>query len=57
MAISQKMKLSAMAGVVAAYPTMSEVSKRAASAYYTPTLFSRGTRTVVNLLSLLNPSR
>jgi pyruvate/2-oxoglutarate dehydrogenase complex dihydrolipoamide dehydrogenase (E3) component len=57
MAISQKLKLSAVAGLVAAYPTMSEVSKRAASAYYTPTLFSRGTRTVVNLLSLFSPGR
>jgi pyruvate/2-oxoglutarate dehydrogenase complex dihydrolipoamide dehydrogenase (E3) component len=57
MAISQKMKMSAMAGLVAAYPTMSEVSKRAASAYFTPTLFSRGTRTVVNLLSMFSPSR
>jgi pyruvate/2-oxoglutarate dehydrogenase complex dihydrolipoamide dehydrogenase (E3) component len=57
MAISQKMKMSAMAGLVAAYPTMSEVSKRAASAYFTPTLFSRGTRTVVNLLSLFSPGR
>lgn len=55
MAISQKMKMSAIAGLVAAYPTVSEISKRAASAYFTPTLFSRGTRTVVNLLSLVNP--
>lgn len=55
MAISQKMKMSAIAGLVAAYPTMSEVSKRAAGAFFTPTLFSRGTRTVVNLLSLFNP--
>lgn len=57
MAIGQKMKLSTMASQVVAYPTLSEVSKRAASAWFTPALFSRGTRIVVNLLSLLNPVR
>jgi pyruvate/2-oxoglutarate dehydrogenase complex dihydrolipoamide dehydrogenase (E3) component len=51
MAISQKTKLSAMAGLVAAYPTFSEISKRAASAYFTPTLFSARTRFVVKVLS------
>jgi pyruvate/2-oxoglutarate dehydrogenase complex dihydrolipoamide dehydrogenase (E3) component len=53
MAIGQKMKMSAVAGMVAAYPTFSEISKRAASAYFTPTLFSARTKTVVKLLSWL----
>jgi pyruvate/2-oxoglutarate dehydrogenase complex dihydrolipoamide dehydrogenase (E3) component len=53
MAIGQKMKMSAVAGMVAAYPTLSEISKRAASAYFTPTLFSARTKTVVKLLSWL----
>jgi pyruvate/2-oxoglutarate dehydrogenase complex dihydrolipoamide dehydrogenase (E3) component len=53
MAIGQKMKMSAVAGMVAAYPTFSEISKRAASAHFTPTLFSARTKTVVKLLSWL----
>jgi pyruvate/2-oxoglutarate dehydrogenase complex dihydrolipoamide dehydrogenase (E3) component len=55
MAISQKMKLSAIAGLIVPYPTLTEVSKRAAGAYFTPTLFSRTTRAVVKILSLFNP--
>lgn len=51
MAIGQKMKLSAMAGTVAAYPTLSEVSKRAASAYFTPALFAPRTKLLVKVLS------
>lgn len=57
MAIGQRQKLSAFAGTVAPYPTLSEVSKRAASSYFTPALFSRRTRLVVNLLSYLLPFR
>jgi pyruvate/2-oxoglutarate dehydrogenase complex dihydrolipoamide dehydrogenase (E3) component len=57
LAISQKTKMSALAGLIVPYPTLSEVSKRAAGAYFTPTLFSKGTRRVVNLLSLLDPVR
>ncbi|MDT8345212.1 MAG: FAD-dependent oxidoreductase [Thermohalobaculum sp.] len=41
LAIAQGMKIGAMAGVVAPYPTLSEVSKRVAGAYYTPRLFGR----------------
>jgi pyruvate/2-oxoglutarate dehydrogenase complex dihydrolipoamide dehydrogenase (E3) component len=52
MAIGQRLKLSAMAGMVAPYPTLSEVGKRAAGAYYTPTLFSRRTKALVSFLSL-----
>jgi pyruvate/2-oxoglutarate dehydrogenase complex dihydrolipoamide dehydrogenase (E3) component len=51
LAVSQKTKMSAMAGLVAAYPTLGEISKRAASAYFTPTLFSARTRAVVKVLS------
>lgn len=57
LAIGQKMKMSAFASTVAPYPTLSEVSKRAASAYFTPALFSARTRWVVNLLSWLVPWR
>jgi pyruvate/2-oxoglutarate dehydrogenase complex dihydrolipoamide dehydrogenase (E3) component len=55
MAISQKMKLSTVASLIVPYPTLAEVSKRAAGAHFTPTLFSRTTRAVVKILSLFNP--
>lgn len=53
MAIGQKTKISAMAGLVAAYPTLGEISKRAASSHFTPTLFSARTKAVVKVLSWL----
>ncbi|WP_209425601.1 FAD-dependent oxidoreductase [Pararhodobacter sp. SW119] len=39
MALANRMKLSALAGTVLPYPTMSELSKRAAGAYFSPRLF------------------
>lgn len=39
LAISAKLKLAAIAGTVAPYPTLGEVSKRAAGAYFGPMLF------------------
>ncbi len=39
MMLANRMKLSALAGTVLPYPTMAELSKRAASAYFTPKLF------------------
>jgi len=53
LAISQKMKIGAMAQVIAPYPTLGEANKRAAGAYYTPSLFSPRTRKVVRLLAKL----
>lgn len=53
LALSQGLKIGAFTGMIAPYPTRGEVSKRAAGAYYTPTLFSARTRFVVRLLSLL----
>ena len=50
LAIAQKLKMSAMAGTVAPYPTLGEISKRVAGAYYTPTLFSARTKLLVRLL-------
>jgi pyruvate/2-oxoglutarate dehydrogenase complex dihydrolipoamide dehydrogenase (E3) component len=50
LALTQGLKIGAMAGVIAPYPTMSEVSKRAAGAHYTPKLFSQHARKVVRLL-------
>lgn len=53
LAVQRRMKLSAMAGVVAPYPTLSEVSKRVAGAYYAPRLFSGRVRWLVRLLAKL----
>src|SRR5690606_11700624 len=52
LAKSNALKLSSMASVIVPYPTLSEISKRAAGAYYTPTLFSKKTRMLVRFLSL-----
>lgn len=51
LAISQKMKIGAMAQIIAPYPTLGEINKRAAGSYYTPSLFSERTRKIVRLLA------
>lgn len=51
LAIQNKLKIGAMAGLVAAYPTLGEVNKRAAGTYYTKTLFSERTKRLVRFLS------
>ena len=43
LAISSRLKMSAIAAMVAPYPTLGEVSKRAASAYFSPKLFDNPT--------------
>jgi len=54
LAMSKGLKVSDMAGHVAAYPTLGEVSKRVAGAYYGPRLFeSDRVKTVVRLLARL----
>jgi len=40
MAIANNLKMSAVAGMVAPYPTLSEINKRAAGAYFGPKLFN-----------------
>lgn len=52
LAKSRNIKLSAIAGIVAPYPTLSEVTKRVAGSYYTPTLFSPRTRALVKFLRI-----
>ena len=54
LAVSNGLKLSAFTSMIAPYPTLTEVSKRAASAYFTPRLFSDRTRAVVGALSLFD---
>ncbi|MEM9763437.1 MAG: dihydrolipoamide dehydrogenase, partial [Pseudomonadota bacterium] len=39
LAIANGQKIGAVAGMVAPYPTLGEVTKRAAGAYYAPRLF------------------
>ena len=50
LAISSGLKISAVTGMIAPYPTLGEASKRAAGAWYTPSLFSDKTRRIVNIL-------
>jgi pyruvate/2-oxoglutarate dehydrogenase complex dihydrolipoamide dehydrogenase (E3) component len=51
--ISSKMKIGAVADIIAPYPTLGEINKRLAGAYYTPSLFSDKTRFFVSLLQRL----
>ncbi|MEK7246263.1 MAG: FAD-dependent oxidoreductase, partial [Pseudomonadota bacterium] len=53
LAMAQGLGLAAMAGVVAPYPTLGEVSKRAAGSFFAPTLFGERTRTIVRWLARL----
>jgi hypothetical protein len=39
LALSARLKMGSLAGMVAPYPTLGEVSKRAAGAYFSPRLF------------------
>jgi pyruvate/2-oxoglutarate dehydrogenase complex dihydrolipoamide dehydrogenase (E3) component len=53
LAISQGLKVGAMANLIAPYPTLGEVNKRVAGSYYTASLFSERTRKVVRFLQWL----
>ncbi len=53
LAVRRKLKIGAMADVIAPYPTLGEISKRVAGSYYTPTLFGPRTRRIVGLLQKL----
>lgn len=53
LAVQKRLTIRDMAGVIAPYPTLSEVSKRVAGAYYTPQLFSSRTRRIVSLMQRL----
>src|SRR5260370_1234349 len=51
LAISQRLKIGAMANLIVPYPTRGEAGKRAAGSFYTPTLFSPRTRWLVRFLA------
>jgi pyruvate/2-oxoglutarate dehydrogenase complex dihydrolipoamide dehydrogenase (E3) component len=50
LAIQRKLRIGAIASSLAPYPTLSEISKRAAGGFYTPSLFSDRTRKLVGLV-------
>lgn len=51
LALSNGLKIRAFTNYIAPYPTRGEANKRAAGAWYTPTLFSKRTQKLVSLLS------
>src|SRR5439155_20883002 len=51
LAVSQKLKIGALANLVVPYPTRGEAGKRAAGNFYTPALFAPRTRHLVRLLA------
>ena len=53
LAVQKSMSMRDMTGIIAPYPTLSEISKRAAGAYFTPTLFSNRTRALVRFMQRL----
>jgi len=50
LAIAQRLKVGALAGLVVPYPTRAEIIKRAASSWYVPKLFGDRTKAVVRFL-------
>jgi pyruvate/2-oxoglutarate dehydrogenase complex dihydrolipoamide dehydrogenase (E3) component len=50
MAVQNRQKMSQLASLIAPYPTLSEVTKRTAGSYFTPSLFSERTRKIVGFL-------
>ena len=50
LAIAQRLKIGAVANMIAPYPTLGEAGKRAAGSFYVPTLFSERTKRIVRLL-------
>jgi len=53
LAMSARLKLSALTGMIAPYPTRGEIGKRLAGKWYTPALFSGRTRKLVSFLKHL----
>ncbi len=53
LAVKQRLKVGAIAGMIAPYPTLSEIGKRAAGNFFLPRLFSDRSRRLVRLLARL----
>ena len=54
LALANNQKIRAFTNMISPYPTRGEAAKRAAGAWYTPTLFSNNTRRLVSLLSVFD---
>jgi pyruvate/2-oxoglutarate dehydrogenase complex dihydrolipoamide dehydrogenase (E3) component len=52
LALGSKLKIRDVASMIAPYPTLSEISKRAAGSYFAPALFSNLTRRLVRFLGV-----
>lgn len=55
LAVQQRLKLSKLAGLVHAYPSWSQVNRRAASRYFSDRLFSTGTKRLVRFINTWLP--
>jgi pyruvate/2-oxoglutarate dehydrogenase complex dihydrolipoamide dehydrogenase (E3) component len=53
LAVKERLKLGAVAGMIAPYPTLTEIGKRAATNFFIPKLFSDRSRLLVRLLMRL----
>lgn len=53
LAMTARLRLGAVAGAIAPYPTRSEISKQVAGAVFTPLVFSKSSRRLVGLLKRL----
>ena len=51
LAIGARLKIGALAAMTVPYPTLSEVNKRAASAFFVPKLTGAGVKKLVKFLS------
>ncbi len=52
LAMGRRMRIGAVAGMIAPYPTLGEAGKRAAGSYFAEALFSRHTEAIVRFLGL-----
>lgn len=55
LAMAARLRIGAVAGLTLPYPTLGEISKRAAGQYFTPTLFGPWTRRIVGLIQRFLP--
>ena len=53
LAVQKSMSMRDMTGIIAPYPTLSEISKRAAGAYFAPALFSPRTKGLIRFIQRL----
>ena len=53
LAVQKSMSMRDMTSIIAPYPTLSEISKRAAGAYFAPALFSKRTQGLVRFMQRL----